>query len=62
MLRRIVFLVLLSAIPWAAEAQNNNLTLLLGGASFRSTDIATFAPQDFERTVEMEKGGAAGIS
>lgn len=48
------FIVLL--LPLAASAQDNDVSLLFGGAGFETTTIAAFLPEDLEVELGFENG------
>lgn len=53
---RLGALVLLLLLPVTATAQNNDVSLFLGGAGFETTTIVAFLPEDLELELGFENG------
>lgn len=53
---------LLLLFPLTAAAQNNDVSLFLGGAAFESNTIVAFAPEDFDLELAFENGRSFSLN
>ena len=53
---------LLLFVPLAAAAQNNDVSLFLGGAHFESNTIIAFAPEEFDLELAFENGRSSTLN